>query len=100
MIEGAGFEDREARAINFGRTAADYEQHRPGFPESFSYIVDVPFSHDGWRGRMRTCGGVGSSLGPEQVERFGTALVEMLAREIPGELSVLHRVFAASGFRA
>jgi hypothetical protein len=49
MIEGVGFEDHEARAIDFGRTAADYEQHRPGFPDSFSYIVDVPFSHDGWR---------------------------------------------------
>ena len=75
---------------------------RGGFTdvESFSYIVDVPFSHDGWRGRMRTCSGVGSSLGPEQVERFDTALAEMLAREFPGELSVPHRVFAASGIRA
>jgi SAM-dependent methyltransferase len=26
--------------------------------ESFSYVVDVPFTHEAWRGRIRTCNGV------------------------------------------
>lgn len=67
--------------------------------ESFSYVVDVPFSHEGWRGRMRTCNGVGSSLDPEQVEAFDAALSALLDREFPGELRVPHRIFAASGVR-
>src|SRR5262245_15798123 len=27
--------DDQARAIDFGRTAEDYDRHRPGFPDSF-----------------------------------------------------------------
>ncbi len=67
--------------------------------ESFSYTVDVPFSHEAWRGRMRTCNGVGSSLEPAQVERFDLELAALLAGEFPGELSIPHRVFATSGLR-
>ena len=65
--------------------------------ESFSYTVDVPFSHEAWRGRIRTCNGVGSALSQIQVEVFDTELAALLADEFPGELQVPHRVFAASG---
>lgn len=67
--------------------------------ESFSYTVDVPFSHEAWRGRIRTCNGVGSALDPDQVERFDRDLAELLRTEFPGELSVPHRVFATSGLK-
>jgi SAM-dependent methyltransferase len=67
--------------------------------ESFSYSVDVLFTHEAWRGRIRTCNGVGSALEPDQVERFDRALTELLATEFPGELSVPHRVFATSGVK-
>lgn len=72
---------------------------RGGFQrvESFSYVEDVTFTPDGWRGRMRTCNGVGSSLSAEQVDAFDADLAAMLADEFPGELTVPHRVFAASG---
>jgi SAM-dependent methyltransferase len=105
-----------------GRTEDLILEHNPGWPkagwrgvhpeqvqaldgggfkevESFSYVVDVPFSHVGWRGRIRTCNGVGSAHSPEQIEQFDTALAEMLVREFPGDLSVPHRVFATSGIR-
>ncbi len=68
--------------------------------ESFSYVADVPFSHESWRGRIRTCNGVGAALGVEHVERFDTELADLLAREFPGELVVAHRVFATSGIKA
>jgi SAM-dependent methyltransferase len=68
--------------------------------ESFSYTVDVPFSSQAWRGRMRSSNGVGSSLDPAQVEAFDRDLAVLLAAEFPGELSVPHRVFATSGVRA
>jgi len=67
--------------------------------ESFSYTVDIPFTHEAWRGRMRTCNGIGPSLEPAQVERFDRDLAGLLAVEFPGELSIPHRVFAASGLR-
>ena len=105
-----------------GRTEDLILQHNPGWPkagwrgvhpeqvealdrggfqqvESFSYVTDVPFSHVGWRGRIRTCNGVGSALNTEQVERFDAELTELLAAEFPGELSVPHRVFATSGIK-
>jgi SAM-dependent methyltransferase len=68
--------------------------------ESFSFVVDVPFSPEAWRGRIRTCNGVGSALTPDEVERFDKDLAELLANEFPGELRVAHRIFATSGFRA
>ncbi len=67
--------------------------------ESFSYAAGVPFSHESWRGRIRTCNGVGAALSVEQVERFDAELADLLAREFPGELMVAHRVFATSGIK-
>jgi len=65
--------------------------------ESFSYLVDIPFSHEAWRGRIRTCNGVGSALGDDEVEYFDADLAELLTLEFPGELSIPHRIFATSG---
>lgn len=75
---------------------------RRGFEqvESFSFTVEVPFTHEGWRGRMRTCNGVGSALVAEQVEQFDADLAAMLEERFPGQLNVLHRVFAVSGVRS
>jgi len=67
--------------------------------ESFSYVVDVSFSHVAWRGRIRTCNGVGSALSEEQVERFDADLAELLSSDFPPNLIVPHRIFAASGIR-
>jgi SAM-dependent methyltransferase len=103
-----------------GRTEDLILEHNPGWPkagwcgvhpeqvqaldiagfidvESFSYAVDVPFTHEGWRGRIRTCNGVGSALDTDDVERFDADLAALLAREFPGPLTVTHRIFAASG---
>lgn len=67
--------------------------------ESFSYTVDVPFTHEGWRGRMRTCNGVGASLSDEQVDRFDDALAMLLTNEFPSNLTIPHRIFAATGIK-
>lgn len=74
---------------------------RAGFTdvESFSYTVDVAFSHEAWRGRIRTCNGVGSALNSEQVEHFDAELAEMLVCDFPPNLLVPHRIFATSGVR-
>ena len=74
---------------------------RGGFQqvESFSYVVDVSFTHEAWRGRVRTSNGVGSSLNTAEVERFDTELADILDCDFSGSLTVPHRVFAATGIR-
>lgn len=67
--------------------------------ESFSFTMDVPFTPEAWRGRVRTCNGVGSALSAGEIGRFDDDLARMLAERFSGELSVAHRVFAASGTR-
>jgi len=63
--------------------------------ETFSYDVEVPYTPEAWRGRIRASAGVGGSMTPEEVERFDEALAELLASRFPGAiLEVPHRVFA------
>jgi ubiquinone/menaquinone biosynthesis C-methylase UbiE len=105
-----------------GRTEDLILEHNPGWPkarwrsvhpeqvaaldlagfkrvESYSYQVDVPFSHEAWRGRIQTCNGVGSALRDEEAKRFDIDLAAMLEDEFPGELNVPHRIFAVSGLK-
>jgi SAM-dependent methyltransferase len=66
--------------------------------ESFSFDVDVPYSHEAWRGRIRASTGVGASLSPEAVARFDAEHKELLQRKFSGDpLSIPHRVFAVYG---
>jgi SAM-dependent methyltransferase len=66
--------------------------------ETFSFDLDVPYSHETWRGRIRASAGVGASLPLEGVAAFDRDLQALLAEKFPQEpLAVLHRVFAAIG---
>jgi len=66
--------------------------------ESFTFDVLVPYSHEGWRGRIRASSGVSASLPSEAVARFDCAHAELLARSFPTEpLEIPHRVFAVWG---
>jgi SAM-dependent methyltransferase len=63
--------------------------------ESFSFDVDVAYSHEAWRGRIRASSGVGGSLDPHTVEAFDGALRARLIDHFPGDpLAVPHRCFA------
>jgi SAM-dependent methyltransferase len=63
--------------------------------ETFSFDVDVSYSHEGWRGRIRASAGVAASLPPDAVAVFDTELAALLARAFPEEpLAVPHRVWA------
>ena len=64
------------------------------FVEQFCYQHDEVFSHARWRGRMRTCNGVGSGgLSPTEVERFDEALRRLLHDKYPDPVPVVHRVW-------
>jgi SAM-dependent methyltransferase len=65
--------------------------------ESFSYDVDVAYSPEAWRGRIRASAGVGGTLSADAVARFDTALAAMLAENHPTSvLQIPHRVFAVT----
>jgi len=64
--------------------------------ETFSYDVNVPYSHDAWRGRIRASAGVGASLSPDAVLAFDTDHAALLTASYPDAvLQVPHRVFCA-----
>ncbi|HEY1382845.1 MAG TPA: methyltransferase domain-containing protein [Dongiaceae bacterium] len=76
---------------------------RAGFRsiESFSVDYDIPYDHEGWRGRMRASAGIAASLPPDQVQAFDAELGAMLARDFPGQpMQVAHCVWVSFGQKA
>ncbi len=69
------------------------------FVEQFCYDHHQPFTHEEWRGRIRTCNGVGSgSMSESQVHQFDAALAELLRSEFPQQpLMIRHRVWTVVG---
>jgi SAM-dependent methyltransferase len=65
--------------------------------ESFTFDIDVPYSHEAWRGRVRASAGVGAAMPPERVAQFDSELAAILKDKFPEPITVLHRVFAAIG---
>jgi SAM-dependent methyltransferase len=66
--------------------------------ESFSVDLEVPYSHEGWRGRMRASAGVSGSLTPDQVKAFDEELAATLARDFPQQpIAVTHCMYAVFG---
>jgi len=63
--------------------------------ETFTYDIDVPYSHEAWRGRIRASAGVGGSMSAPEVAEFDAALAALLNEHSPGAvLDIPHRVFA------
>jgi len=65
------------------------------FLEQFCYDHEQYFSHQAWRGRMRTCNGVGSgTLTEKEVQSFDQELADLLIQKYPKEpVMVWHRVW-------
>jgi SAM-dependent methyltransferase len=77
--------------------AWDAELGPVGFerPETLAFDVVVPFTHEAWRGRMRSSNGVGGSLSEAEVAAFDADLARLLAERFPQEpLLVPHRIWA------
>jgi len=63
--------------------------------ETFSFDVMAPYTHEGWRGRIRASAGIAAQLSPERVESFDRELAQTLAERFPEEpMAVHHRTFA------
>jgi SAM-dependent methyltransferase len=68
--------------------------------ETYSFDLDIPYSHEDWRGRIRASAGVGASLPPEKVAEFDAALKKILAERWPDEpMPVLHRTWTVIATR-
>lgn len=66
--------------------------------ESGSFDLDLRYSHEAWRGRIRASAGVAASLPPRSVQAFDRALATMLERDFPGDpMAVPHRVWWVIG---
>jgi len=69
--------------------------------ETFSYDLDVPYTTEGWRGRIRASAGVGASLAPAEVKAFDAEHARLLEESFPGDLlKIPHRVFTIIARRA
>ncbi|MGW2279213.1 class I SAM-dependent methyltransferase [Streptomyces sp. NPDC001770] len=63
--------------------------------ETFSFDVEVTYTHEAWRGRMRASAGVGASLPPDGVAAFDAELGRVLCERFPDDpLRVPHRTWA------
>jgi len=63
--------------------------------ETFSFDVMAPYTHEGWRGRIRASAGIAAQLGPAEVEAFDRDLGRILVDRFPQDpMGVHHRTFA------
>jgi SAM-dependent methyltransferase len=71
-----------------------YEHPAMRLREQFCYDHDRAMTHASWRGRLRTCNGVGSGgMDAATVERFDADLAALLAERYPEPIAIPHRVF-------
>jgi len=63
--------------------------------DSFVYSEDIPYTHAGWRGRMRAYAGIGGSLPQEKVDAFDREFAAALQERFPNDvMKVEHKVWA------
>jgi len=78
----------------YPRWPADVSAGGFGGIETFTFDLEVPYSQEDWRGRVRASAGVGGTLDPAAVAAFDVALAERLAALYPEDpIAVPHRVF-------
>lgn len=62
--------------------------------ESFSFDTIVSFTHDEWKGKMRTDESIGGSLKQEKIKDFDLALSTLLEKEFDQKtLNIPYRMF-------
>jgi SAM-dependent methyltransferase len=65
--------------------------------ETFSFDVEVPYSHEAWVGRVRASAPVAGTLADEQVSACSHELMALLAGAFPEDpLRIPHRVWAVT----
>ena len=57
--------------------------------------VDIPFTREGWHGRMRACRGVGASMSGETLAAWDKEHMDMLVNSAPESFMVKHYISVA-----
>ena len=57
-----------------------------------TYCVDIPFTKDSWRGRIRASRSVGAILPREKVEEFDRELQRVLDDIAEDQFDIKHRI--------
>lgn len=61
---------------------------------SFQYEENIPYSHEDWRGRMRSYAGIGGNLPAATVEEFDAEFAAVLREKFPEQpMQIPHRVW-------
>lgn len=61
--------------------------------ETFTFDLNLTYSQEAWRGRIRASAGVGASLPHDKIVEFDRRLKELLQREYPDVIGIPHRIF-------
>ena len=96
--------EAKAESTGLDSSAADvgmYPQYLPVLSEAgmqdiqtFSYDMDVPYTPEAWRGRIRASAGV-AALDSESALNFDADLMALISNQFPSSvLAVPHRIFA------
>ena len=56
------------------------------------YKVEVPFTRESWRGRIRACKWIGAALSAEQTQAFDQEHEALLERIAPDQFNIRHRI--------
>jgi hypothetical protein len=56
------------------------------------YRIEVPFTNESWRGRIRACRGVGASLPDDIVREFDADLEEMIRLKWGDSFTITHSI--------
>ena len=54
------------------------------------FPLEVPFTRDGWNGRIKACRGIGASLTEEEICKWEEEHKKLLAQIAPDEFTILH----------
>lgn len=83
--KGAGFTDKIDPIPEWSKS--DF------YLKSFhKYKMEIPFTHESWRGRIRACRGIGASLPKEEIIKFDNELSDLLKKIIPEKFNILHLI--------
>lgn len=83
--------------VSWARAEWAAELTSAGFTDltTIDFDIDVEFTHEQWRGRMRSCNGVAGSLPEDAVAAYDADLAALLRRRFPDQpLLVPHQVWA------
>lgn len=54
------------------------------------FVLKVPFTREGWNGRMKACRGIGASLSGKKISRWEQEHKTLLEQIAPDEFDILH----------